>query len=164
MTFYLIWRLICVSVKSNFDDVMIWKYFCHYCGFPSNWPGMRNFDVFFLWAWKSCWTNKELSCSWRQTPWHYCNVVLMWNCPWLVGVTSLYLDRVLTVWVRVPFQYPTIDLLVRSREISKPRDYQFKLLYSFATWQAPQQHCCRDAWQISERLGSSKHKFPDFWK
>ena len=49
-------------------------------------------------------------------------------------------------------------LIVRSREVSKPRDWQFKLSHRFEIWQAHRQHGCRCACQISERSYHSKYK------
>ena len=40
----------------------------------------------------------------------------------------------------VSFQYPIRRLIVRSREVSKPRDWYFKLLYRFGIWQAHRQY------------------------
>ena len=51
------------------------------------------------------------------------------------------------VWA--PFQYPIRRLIVRSREVSKPRDWYLELCDSSEIWQAPRQHCCRCACQIS---------------
>ena len=47
---------------------------------------------------------------------------------------------------------------VRSRKVSKPRDWYFKLSHRFEIWQAHRQHCCRSACQISERSDNSKYK------
>ena len=49
-------------------------------------------------------------------------------------------------------QYPKRRLFVRSRKVSKPRDWYFKLSY----------HCCRSACQISERSDNSKYKSRGF--
>ena len=49
---------------------------------------------------------------------------------------------------RAPSQYPKIRLFVRSREVSKRRDWYFKLSYRFEIWQAHRQQCCRSACQI----------------
>ena len=57
-----------------------------------------------------------------------------------------------------PSQYPKRRLIVRSREVSKPRDWYFKLSYRFVIWQAHRQQCCRSACQISERSDNSKYK------
>ena len=62
----------------------------------------------------------------------------------------------------VPSQYAKRRLIVRSREVSKPRDLYFKLSYRFETWQAHRQHCCRSACQISERSDNSKYKSRSF--
>ena len=61
-----------------------------------------------------------------------------------------------------PSQYPERRLLVRSRKVSKPRDWYFKLSYRFEIWQAHRQHCCRSACQISERSDNSKYKSRGF--
>ena len=59
---------------------------------------------------------------------------------------------------RAPFQYPIRRLIVRSREVSKPQNQQFKLSYRCEIWQARRQQCCRGACQISERSDYSKYK------
>ena len=61
-----------------------------------------------------------------------------------------------------PSQYPKRRLFVRSRKVSKPRDWYFKLSYRFEIWQAHRQHCCRSACQISERSDNSKYKSRGF--
>ena len=61
-----------------------------------------------------------------------------------------------------PSQYPKKRLFVRSRKVSKPRDWYFKLSYRFEIWQAHRQHCCRSACQISERSDNSKYKSRGF--
>ena len=66
----------------------------------------------------------------------------------------------LTRWA--PSQYPKIRLFVRSRKVSKPRDWYFKLSYRFEIWQAHRQHCCRRACQISEQSDNSKYKSRGF--
>ena len=60
------------------------------------------------------------------------------------------------IWA--PSQYPKRRLFVRSRKVSKPRDWYFKLSYRFEIWQAHRHHCCRSACQISERSDNSKYK------
>ena len=67
---------------------------------------------------------------------------------------------VLHTWA--PSQYPKRRLFVRSRKVSKPRDWYFKLSYRFEIWQAHRQHCCRSACQISERSDNSKYKSRGF--
>ena len=62
---------------------------------------------------------------------------------------------------RAPSQYPKRRLFVRSRKVSKPRDWYFKL-YRFEIWQAHRQHCCRSACQISGRSDNSKYKSRGF--
>ena len=64
--------------------------------------------------------------------------------------------------IRVPFQYPIIRLIVRSREVSKPRDWLFELSHRLEIWQTNQQHCCRGACQISERSHDCKYKSCSF--
>ena len=66
------------------------------------------------------------------------------------------------LWKQGPSQYPKRRLFVRSREVSKPRDWYFKLSHRFAIWQAHRQQCCRSACQISERSGNSKYKSRGF--
>ena len=56
-----------------------------------------------------------------------------------------------------PSQYPKRRLFVRSRKVSRPRDWYFKL-YHFEMWQAHRQHCCRSACQISKWSDNSKYK------
>ena len=63
---------------------------------------------------------------------------------------------------RAPSQYPKRRLFVRSRKVSKPRDWYFKLSYRFEIWQGHRQHCCRSACQISERSDNSKYKSRGF--
>ena len=61
-----------------------------------------------------------------------------------------------------PSQYTKRRLFVRSREVSKSRDWCFKLLHRFEIWQAHRQPCCRSACQISERSDNSKYKSRGF--
>ena len=51
---------------------------------------------------------------------------------------------------RAPFQYPIRRLIVRSRKVSKPRDFYLELSDRSEIWQAPRQQCCRGACQKSE--------------
>ena len=51
----------------------------------------------------------------------------------------------IVVWA--PSQYPKRRLFVRSCEVSKPRDWYFRLSYRFEIWQAHRQQCCRYAWR-----------------
>ena len=60
------------------------------------------------------------------------------------------------------FEYPKRRLSVRSRKVSKPRDWYLKLSYRFEIWQAHRQHCCQSACQISERSNNSKYKSRGF--
>ena len=57
-----------------------------------------------------------------------------------------------------PFQYPIRRLIVRSREVSKPRDWEFKLSHRFDILQAHRQQCCQGACQILERSVKTKYK------
>ena len=50
-----------------------------------------------------------------------------------------------------PSQYPKRRLIVRSREVSKPWYWYFKLSYRFEIWQAHRQQCCRSACFQSDR-------------
>ena len=59
-------------------------------------------------------------------------------------------------------QYPKRRPFVRSRFVSTPRDWYFKLSYRFEICQAHRQHCCRSACQISERSDNSKYKSRGF--
>ena len=70
--------------------------------------------------------------------------------------------RVRSVDSWAPFQYQIWRLIIRSREVSKPRDWQFILLHRFEIWQAPRQQCCRGACRISERSDNSKYKSRGF--
>ena len=47
-----------------------------------------------------------------------------------------------------PLQYIVCCLIVRSREVSKPRYFSFKLSHRFRIRQALRQYCCRTACQI----------------
>ena len=75
------------------------------------------------------------------------------------AVTIRYINR-RDPWA--PSQYPKRRLFVRSRKVSKPRDWYFKLPYRFEIRQAHRQHCCRSACQISERSDNSKYKSRGF--
>ena len=70
------------------------------------------------------------------------------------------------VATRAPFQHPTRRLIVRSNELSKPRDWEFKLLHRLEIWQAHRLERCRGASQFSERSDYSKYKshgFETWW-
>ena len=58
--------------------------------------------------------------------------------------------------------FMVLRLFIRSREVSKPRDWYFKLFNRIEIWQAHRQHCCRSACQISERSDNSKYKSRGF--
>ena len=53
------------------------------------------------------------------------------------------------IWA--PSQYPKRRLIVRSREVSTPRDLYSELFDRCEIWQALRQQCCRYAGQISKR-------------
>ena len=61
-----------------------------------------------------------------------------------------------------PSQYTNRRLFVRSRKVSKPRDWYFRWSYRFEIWQAHRQHCCRSACQISEQSDNSEYKSRGF--
>ena len=52
---------------------------------------------------------------------------------------------------RSSFWLLTQHIIVRSCEVSEVWDWMFKPIFRFKIWQAPQQHGCWDACQISER-------------
>ena len=63
---------------------------------------------------------------------------------------------------RGPFQYPIRRFIIRSRKVSKARDWVLKCWNHFEIWQAPRQQYCRGACQISERSDNSKYKSRGF--
>ena len=69
-------------------------------------------------------------------------------------------SAIVVIWA--PSQYPKRRLFVRSRKVSKPWDWYYKLSYRFEIWQAHRQHCCRSACHISERSDNSKYKSSGF--
>ena len=75
-----------------------------------------------------------------------------------------YLHKGSVTWKAswVPSQYPKIRLIVRSREVSKPRDLYLEFSDRSEIWQALQQHCCRCACQISKRYANSKYQSRGF--
>ena len=75
---------------------------------------------------------------------------------------QLFRTKCWEILTRAPSQYPKRRLFVRSRKVSKPRDWYFKLSYRFEILQAHRQHCCRSACQISERSANSKYKSRGF--
>ena len=87
-------------------------------------------------------------------------------------VTSVHISTDIDTWVLsgqlryliswAPSQYSKRRLFVRSRKVSKPRDWYFKWSYCFEIWQAHWQHCCQSACQISERSDNSKYKSRGF--
>ena len=56
------------------------------------------------------------------------------------------------------FQYPIRRFIVRSREVSKPRDWRIELSHHSKIWQAPQQHCCWGACPISKQYYNSNSR------
>ena len=60
------------------------------------------------------------------------------------------------------FQYSIRRLIVRSRKVSKPRDLYLELSDRSEIWQAPRQHCCRCAYQISERCDNLNYQSRGF--
>ena len=72
----------------------------------------------------------------------------------------VYLVRLMEA--ATPFQYPIRRPVVKSREVSKLRDWQFKLLHRFKIWQAHGQHCCRGVCQISDQSDNSIYKSRGF--
>ena len=63
---------------------------------------------------------------------------------------------------RAPFQYPLRRLIPRSRKVSNPRDLYLELSDRSQIWQAPRQHCCRCACQISKRCNNLNHQSRGF--
>ena len=65
------------------------------------------------------------------------------NSTFRAGIAGIYLmsHRLPAIWA--PSQYPKRRLFVRSRKVSKPRDWYLKLSYRFEIWQAHRQHCCK---------------------
>ena len=53
-------------------------------------------------------------------------------------------------------------LIVRSREVSKPRDVYLKLSDGSEIWQAPRHQCCRRACQISKRCDDLNYQSRGF--
>ena len=76
--------------------------------------------------------------------------------PLFSGAPSIYREY------QGPVSISERRLFLRSRKVSKPRDWYFKLSYRFEMWQAHRQHCSRSACQISERSDNSKHKSRGF--
>ena len=76
---------------------------------------------------------KMSSCQYRKS--HYGDeTVISITCQGIHGTT---------------FQYPIRRLIVRSHEVSKPRDWWFELSLRFQIWQAHRQQCHRGACQFS---------------
>ena len=87
-----------------------------------------------------------------------------------IGIFNLYVRYLFDFklvfalsWITwAPFQYPVRRLIVRSREVSKPWDFYLKLFDRSEIWQAPRQHCCRCACQISKRCDNSNYQSRSF--
>ena len=110
-----------------------------------------SYQLIGLWAtWLSS-GNKPLLESFDNVIMHSCLISVSANI-------NLALGR--PTWA--PSQYPKRRLFVRSRKVSKPRDWYFKLSYRFEIWLAHRQHCCRSACQISEQSDNSKYKSRGF--
>ena len=75
----------------------------------------------------------------------YKDIIPLWNV-FLVSQTAKQ-----SAATRAPFQYPIRRLIVRSREVSKSQDLYLELSDRFDIGQAPRQHCCRPACQMSKR-------------
>ena len=83
----------------------------------------------------------------------YCEIShLSWS---IYRQNDIIIQFIVRPWA--PSQYPKRRLIVRSREVSKPRDWYFKLSCRFEIWQVHRQQCCRCASQISERSNNSKY-------
>ena len=94
---------------------------------------------------------------------HYWDKAVSWTSYLYSGNPNTWKDRLYNetgTWA--PSQYPKRRLSVRSRKVSKPRDWYLKLSYRFEIWQAHRQHCCRSSCQISERSDNSKYKSRGF--
>ena len=70
--------------------------------------------------------------------------------------------RVISSGTWAPFQYPMRRLIVRSRKVSKPRDLCLEFSDRSEIWQAPRQHCCRCACQISKRCDNLNYQSRGF--
>ena len=76
-------------------------------------------------------------------------------------LSSVFLTRIrASTWA--PLQYAIRRLIVRSHEVSKPRDWCLELSDHSGLWQAPRKHCCRGACQMSERCDNSNYQSRGF--
>ena len=91
-----------------------------------------------------------------------CSPKTISNMPELVGIMVWHRTDMQQSMTWAPSQYPKRRLFVRYREISKPRNWYFKLSHRFEIWQAHRQQCCRSACQISERSDNSKYRSRGF--
>ena len=78
------------------------------------------------------------------------------------NIKALYISHFMRGTTRASSQYPKIRLIVRSREVSKPRDFYLELFDSSEIWQALRQHCFRCACQISKRFDNLKYQSRGF--
>ena len=69
---------------------------------------------------------------------------------------SLYI-RLIHNWY--PFECTIRCLIIRSRNVSKPRDLYSELYDRSDIWQARRQQCCLCACQISKRYDNLNHRF-----
>ena len=76
------------------------------------------------------------------------------------SINNIDYKDLLASWA--PFQYPIRRRIVRSREVSMPRDLYLESSDRSEIWQTPEQHCCRHVCQISQRydnLNCRSHGF-----
>ena len=180
-----------IKFKLFHDDVIKWKHFPRYRTFvrgidrspvnsPHNkgqWRGALMFSL--ICAWIKGWVNNGEADDLRRYRAHYDVTVMPVIHPttvyrWFKLCIQVYHTKVKTNISRChhitslhieawdPFQYPIRRVIVRSRKVSKPRDWQFKLSHRFEIWQANRQQCCRGACKISERADNSKYKSRGF--
>ena len=137
---------------THHDDVIKWNHFPRYRPFvrgihrslvDSPWqrPLTRSFSL--ICAWINGWAINRDAGDLRRHCSHY-------------DVT------VMTVQWRYEGLYSSSGKTIKSREVSKPRDWVLKLSHRLDIWHAIEQHCCRDAGQISERSYNSKTHIPCF--
>ena len=75
-------------------------------------------------------------------------------------ITTVAIGVSVRTWA--PSQYPKRRLSVRSRKVSKPRDFYLELSDRSEIWQALRQQCCRCACQISKRYDNLKYQSSGF--
>ena len=144
----------------------------HFSGFNANVGWQCNIHIDFPHKGANSVTNNEVSCgsmahnSWKSI------VLLLIRISVFCNTKCLFLyifklkqdvheqDTALNIWAR--FQHPIRRVIVRSRKVSKPRDWPFELSYRFVIWQALRQQYCRYACKISERSDYIWYKSPAF--